>query len=1819
MALLRAIRRPIARLVLVTFTLSPYGALAGATPDSNAASQNQASVTHAGTVPVVNIVAPDAGGLSHNKWQQFDVSPQGMVLNNATAATHTTLAGTLGANPNLAGGAARVILNEVTSNQPSSLLGTLEVAGQSARVIIANPNGITCNGCGFINTPHVQLTTGRPGFDNGALRFDVTGGQIDIGANGLSVLATRLDLIAHTLRTQGAINTQADLNLIAGRFYAHADTLVLSGAGRSGVGPFPHSTASYAIDIGQSVAADSIQLIASGSDIGVRTAAPVGAFADLTIASRETLALGGTLTAGRDIGIYNTGAWGSVMTGQITAQRDLQIIAMDLSVAASGLLRTMAGNIELGFIGDNADAHTQLINYGTVAAAGDLIFGSVLTGLNTGTLSAGGTMDAVLSSVSPKAAAAGLPGAFGETFYAQFGAGPGAQLANTGTIAAGQDLYFNLIENDGGSLSAGRDAFVWQAQRGQFAGAYQTPQHRAGSVSTSRDLFVFAPGDRNEFTSPGTQSFNAAGNLYLLPEADRFNPPSDLRTALLADLGAPSPSGTARYINRDIFDATGDLSITLPAGFENQKTLHGRDIHISATEVINTAQIDTHHEVVRYQGAPICDGSNAGNCVPIMFAPNSPEPYPGCKTNYTGACTTDTEVVAGTALIDADRNFVIDSPVFRNAGATVLAGGNIDIATNDFFNGQRDYQARWSAAYTDRQFFLLDSGNTCTSNCEASIDWSRTAAGTVPLGSIAGNIQAGNVFSVDTLPRSGQPAIVGNLDNSAASTSGTSNTSPPPASAPSVVATLARAITQGSGSVDAAPPALSKFINTGNINAAAIVVKADDIRNGFDTVKNYYQRTGAPQLPPSTITVANYGTAGILGAGGYSGAALMQVLPSNLASSAPFALTPAEEQAALRNAFLATTGRAWILPGLTWDATTGQSPEQQQHAILAANGAAFAIEHGIPVGGALTPAQQAALGAPVLWYVNHGGALTPVVYLPAAWQQQLINLPGGKLDGEVAIALSGERIDNTGFVLSDGLLAIDAEELQNQKRNAHYYEKREVKGGTLTIWGDTVQGGGLMQAAQWALNADSVYSRSGEFIVAGADAAETAALTSAFEAEIRAELGEGFVFEEAHDNLQTRYKAKSSGFGGLLGAVVTVAASIIAGPTISTLIGNIAGAAAGTTFAAAAGTTAAGLGNMAIGSFVTGTLSNAVGQSVATGRVDWNGALKSGAVSGFTAGLTNAPLFDGRSLNQMASVGTLSGTGQSVADGASGIDATRFAGLAGRAVVNGGVSSAIYGTSFADALRNSLVNDLAAFGANDIGDGNYGKEGTIGHLLAHGVLGAMAEAARGGDALAGAVGAMGSVLAAPLADGMTDLTGTDRQAFVTAMSMLAGGYVAEALGRDGQAAAGAAQNAVVNNYLNHAESEEKNALTEKCGRGGSGCSYMEYVRLQELDQLDRARDALLFYACANPSGSACATELARLTAARDSFAGEDVQTGSRAQKEQAWINEELTRYDARVANSDAYNTGAALIEITGDSVVGLATLASLSAQAALGDETAQVQLGKIAKDIGNFIEAPADTIERHISTTLAQADVLETQGRTDQAQRLRTRMFTEGFLAITGTGALIVKGSGKLIAYVRSEPNLGKLPASGTMSAVDGELVGNSAELPGPVSTPTPAVSGVTANAATSWLLRGEVATSSNSEGIGKILGNYSAVKQGPLTDNLAETFSGGRYTVVELANDTVLYRAGESGTPLGQFFSAESPTGVIQSRIDKAILPVWPGGASSPVDSVFAVSIPAGTKVYVGEVGSQGGFYVGGTQQIVVPKPWAIEGVEILESSPLK
>ena len=133
-------------------------------------------------VPLIDIVTPNGTGLSHNKFSDFNVGTPGLILNNFNGEVGTSnLGGVTPGNPNLRNsGPASVILNEVTGGNRSALNGPTEVFGGRADVIIANPNGITCAGCGFINTPHATLTTGVPniGADGSLMGFTVNSGDV---------------------------------------------------------------------------------------------------------------------------------------------------------------------------------------------------------------------------------------------------------------------------------------------------------------------------------------------------------------------------------------------------------------------------------------------------------------------------------------------------------------------------------------------------------------------------------------------------------------------------------------------------------------------------------------------------------------------------------------------------------------------------------------------------------------------------------------------------------------------------------------------------------------------------------------------------------------------------------------------------------------------------------------------------------------------------------------------------------------------------------------------------------------------------------------------------------------------------------------------------------------------------------------------------------------------------------------------------------------------------------------------------------------------------------------------------------------------------------------------------------------------------------------------------------------------------------------------------------------------------------------------------------------------------------------------------------
>lgn len=1327
-----ALRRSIARMLVVVFAWPTVPVYADPVPDP--ASAHVPRVDTVGGVTVVDIVRADARGVSHNVWTRFDVTARGLVLNNGVQASQSALAGALPANAALEGRAASTIVNEVTGSQPSALLGRIEVAGQAARLIIANPNGITCDGCGFVGTPHVQLTTGRPLQGAEGFVFDVEQGRIDIGAHGLDALAARLDLIARAIRTDGALRAGA-VNAVAARASVDADTLRPDVARLFATDDEPQPVA---IDIGQTVSAGSIQLIAIGGDIGVRTAAPLTALEGVLIASRQDVQILAPIYAGGDVELYTVGALYTDIAAPVRAGRDLHAVMTGVTVRGSGEL-SAGGDMHIGFVDDNADGWTGLDNAGRIEAARNMTLSGLVDGRNAGVMVAGGTLDAAGGSVAVPADRDGLPGTRSSRAS---GIGPAPVfMRNSGSIEAGVDLFLNATGNEDGVVHAGRDLYFWQSLDGQAS---------SGRATAGQDLFLFAPTFESDAPpARGGRLFRAGRDLLLFDAPDPVADRATLAADVVSGIAYGQTGDTPDYVNLDTLAAGRDVVIALDAAFTNRATVEAaRDLTLVARQVLNETSVRQRHFEV---GHPY---------------------YEGCRTTYAGTCSVTLEQPGEAASLVAGRHLSATTQSFSNRGARVLAGGELRIDARDTLNEDRRYGADWTSTYwlIDPDA-VLDGGTGCSSNagesCLNPIDWQRSASGHVDLGVLPGVMQAGGGIAV------------GGPDGDGGASS-PSPALPPGVSAGSRLADLADLLQGGTG---------SSFVNTGALHAASLSIHADAIRNGFDVVEDYYHRTAELALAPASIDVMRYGSAGSGGVpvGDYDAALLMALLPPALASNHPFALTPEQELAALRNAFIATTGRGWIVPGLSWDPVTGQSPEAQQRVLLAANGFAFAVEHGIPMGSALEARQQALIDAPMLWYVERDGELRPWVYVPEAWRAQLAAIPGGVLDVEASLSLAGRTVDNTGFMLAGGRLSVTAEELLNRKRSAYYYEEFDVPGGTLIVEGSQVQAGGFMQAGEWALDVDRIQSASGEFRVSGADEDETLRLSAAFEQGLADDLGERFVRTVARDDFHYRFE-KDFGFGDVMGLATSFMVASMIGADVSSFIGSFA--APGSTFAAATATTAAGLGNTMVTAAISQGVSSSVGQWVATGSIDIGRALDIGLTSGLSAGLSQ---WTGTWLDDPLQ-----------------LHVARLAGA--------GLIGAATGNSFESALMYSAIQQAAASGAGYIGDGVLGERGSLGHLLAHGALGALAESARGGDPLAGALGAMTATLVEGPLDQALGLRGSAQgEALLTALTMMAGGAVADFAGGNPLAGALGAQNATQFNFLMHAEQEQYAAAKTACG------------------------------------------------------------------------------------------------------------------------------------------------------------------------------------------------------------------------------------------------------------------------------------------------------------------------------------------------------------------------------------------------------------------
>ncbi|MBV1789260.1 filamentous hemagglutinin N-terminal domain-containing protein [Marinobacterium sp. D7] len=294
--------------------------------DSTApASQRPTLGTSANGTTRVDIQTPSAAGVSRNTYSRFDVEQRGVILNNARTAVNTRIGGFVDGNPNLGHGEAGIILNEVNAADPSRLNGFIEVAGQRAEVIVANPAGISCSGCGFINASRSTLTTGTPLIEGGRLEgFRVEGGTISIGAGGLNDSdSDYTQLIARAVEVNASIQAQ-ELRVTTGSNDVGRDaqpTTVNT--------PSPGSSApAFALDVAQlgGMYAGKILLVGTENGVGVRNAGSIGAMTgSLSLSADGKLTNSGLISAATDAEIEVTGALDN--SGSIYAAGDQTITA----------------------------------------------------------------------------------------------------------------------------------------------------------------------------------------------------------------------------------------------------------------------------------------------------------------------------------------------------------------------------------------------------------------------------------------------------------------------------------------------------------------------------------------------------------------------------------------------------------------------------------------------------------------------------------------------------------------------------------------------------------------------------------------------------------------------------------------------------------------------------------------------------------------------------------------------------------------------------------------------------------------------------------------------------------------------------------------------------------------------------------------------------------------------------------------------------------------------------------------------------------------------------------------------------------------------------------------------------------------------------------------------------------------------------------------------------------------------------------------------------------------------------------------------------
>lgn len=744
-------QRALSALLSVLLAMQPLlpAVAASITPSGNTQIDKAAN-----GVPVVNIATPNQSGISHNKYNDYNVGKEGLILNNATGQLNQTqLGGLIQNNPNLkAGLEAKGIINEVTGANRSNLQGYTEVAGKAANVIVANPYGITCNGCGFINTPNVTLTTGKPVLDaSGKLQsLDVTQGAVTIEGAGLN--GSQSDAVSIISRAT-EINAQLhakDLRVVAGANRVAADGSV---SALKGEGTAPK----VAVDTGAlgGMYANRIRLVSSETGVGVNLGNLNARQGDIALSSagkvvlKNTLASGSTTVSAADVTLRGDHKAGGNVTvsGQtaltldqahVAADNNLQLTtrgkltqnggaftaANDATLAATTLIQSADAQASAGrHLAVNAEKNAalngsvvagqqllvkggELVQQGNLSASEIALNAQTLTQESRSTTNASGNITLTTSGHSQLK---------GSTTAGQSLAVSAGSLANHGALAAVADTRINtgIFSNtgtvQGNSLTvSGTDI----TSSGALKSA-STLDIRAGNATLSGET-----GAKGKTTVTASGNLNNSGTL-ISDDTLTLNAAQIVNSGTLSGVrGVTTSAETFTASAKSVTHSDGDVALnntdTTLAGETSAGgavTVQGRSLNTTAT-----AQTQGNSVGVAVQNANL-EGTQAAKGNLTLKADSS--------LNHTGKSSAsglkvETGHLSNGGTLTASA-LAIDSPEVINGGL-IHAGQTLSLVTRLLDN--RSSGVLYSPAALSLSLSELNNAGIITSDAALSLSGS---------------------------------------------------------------------------------------------------------------------------------------------------------------------------------------------------------------------------------------------------------------------------------------------------------------------------------------------------------------------------------------------------------------------------------------------------------------------------------------------------------------------------------------------------------------------------------------------------------------------------------------------------------------------------------------------------------------------------------------------------------------------------------------------------------------------------------------------------------------------------------------------------------------------------------------------------------------------------------------------------------------------------------------------------------------------------------------------------------------------------------------